>query len=134
MWKLNKPDVYLLNINGEEYKCSCPYFIGMAGIGGPGELQCEQSPNEQPLPAARFFRRCCVDPSFCNYYVDRVKQEYGLGMKIRLIEMKGESKAEMSEGLEGDIVHIDDIGQLHMKWSNGRTLPLSVYEDTFEVI
>ena len=40
----------------------------------------------------------------------------------------------MPEGLEGKVEHVDDIGQIHMKWDNGRTLPLVVYLDFFDTI
>ena len=40
----------------------------------------------------------------------------------------------MPEGTEGTVDMVDDIGQIHMKWDNGRTLALVPGEDSFSVI
>ena len=37
-------------------------------------------------------------------------------------------------GSEGIITLVDDIGQLHVKWDNGRTLALIPEEDEYEII
>ena len=41
---------------------------------------------------------------------------------------------DMPPGLEGEVHRVDDIGQIHMKWENGRTLPLNTETDSFSVI
>ena len=60
------------------------------------------------------------------------KKKYTRGTRIRLNEMKGEP--QMYSGLEGTVLHVDDIGQIVMRWDNGSGLSLNVYEDSFTVI
>ena len=42
--------------------------------------------------------------------------------------------APIVPGTEGEVDFVDDIGQLHMKWDNGRTLALAPGEDSFTVL
>ena len=37
-------------------------------------------------------------------------------------------------GTEGTVDHIDDMGTLHMRWDNGRTLGVCLEEDEVERI
>lgn len=60
------------------------------------------------------------------------KALYQKGMRIRLNYMEGES--DMPSGLKGTVQHVDDIGQIHMKWDNGRTLALNSDKDSFSII
>ena len=39
--------------------------------------------------------------------------------------------APVPSGIRGTVVHVDDAGQIHMKWDNGRTLALVPGEDSF---
>lgn len=64
--------------------------------------------------------------------VKKVKEMYPAGTKIRLHCM--EREMDMLPGLEGTVRHVDDIGQIHMEWENGRTLPLNTETDSFSVI
>jgi len=34
-------------------------------------------------------------------------------------------------GTRGTVASVDDIGQIHMRWDNGRSLPLNTDEDSF---
>lgn len=52
-----------------------------------------------------------------------IKEQYPPGTRIRLTEMQ-DPYAPVPPGTEGTIDHVDDAGQLHMKWDNGRTLAL----------
>ena len=61
--------------------------------------------------------------------IDRIKEEYPPGSHVKLIEMKGEP--HMPYGLNGTVMAIDDIGQIHVNWENGSTLALTE-EDRFE--
>ena len=64
--------------------------------------------------------------------VQRIKDQYPPGTRIRLDHMQ-DSQA-VPDGTEGTVDLVDDIGQLHMKWDNGRTLALVPGEDSFSVI
>ena len=64
--------------------------------------------------------------------VNYIKMRYPEGTRIRLNYMK-DSQAVPS-GTEGSVVMVDSIGQIHMKWDNGRTLTIVPGEDSFSVI
>lgn len=62
--------------------------------------------------------------------VEKLREMYPEGTKIILQEMQGESR--MAKGLKGTVTHVDDAGQIHMKWENGSSLVLNVEVDTFK--
>ncbi|BAE81859.1 DUF4314 domain-containing protein [Desulfitobacterium hafniense] len=62
-----------------------------------------------------------------------VKEQYPPGTRIRLIEMQ-DPYAPVPPGTEGEVDFIDDAAQIHMKWSNGRSLALIPGVDRFTVI
>jgi len=64
--------------------------------------------------------------------VERLKDMYPKGTRIRLAAMSGEP--DMSPGLMGTVDFVDDIGQLQMTWDNGRTLALVPGEDSFSAV
>lgn len=64
--------------------------------------------------------------------VERLKQMYPKGTRIRLAAMSGE--LDMLSGLMGTVDVVDDIGQLQMTWDNGRTLALVPGEDSFSAV
>ena len=65
--------------------------------------------------------------------VQRIKDQYPPGTRIRLNSM-ADPWSPVPDGTEGTVDMVDDIGQLHMKWDNGRTLSLVPGEDSFSVI
>lgn len=64
--------------------------------------------------------------------VERLKKMYPKDTPIRLLSMRGEP--QMTPGMEGKVLAVDDIGQIHVSWENGSTLALNVEEDRFEII
>lgn len=56
-----------------------------------------------------------------------------IGKRIRLIQM-GNDPDPIEPGTEGTIDHVDGIGQIHVKWDNGRTLAIVPEEDKYEII
>ena len=62
--------------------------------------------------------------------VEFIKEQYPPGTRIRLNSMD-DPYAPIAPGTEGEVDFVDDIGQLHMKWDNGRTLALVPGEDSF---
>ena len=64
--------------------------------------------------------------------VERLKEMYPKGTRIRLAAMAGE--LDMPPGLMGTVDFVDDIGQLQMTWDNGRTLALVPGEDSFSAV
>lgn len=57
---------------------------------------------------------------------------YKPGDRIELIHM--EDSQAVPEGTKGTINHIDDIGQLHMSWDNGRSLAVNLDVDIIRKI
>ena len=64
--------------------------------------------------------------------VERLKKLYPVGTKVKLIEMADVQAPP--EGTIGEVDYIDDIGTIHVKWSNGSSLGLIIGEDKFEII
>lgn len=61
------------------------------------------------------------------------KEKYPKGTRIELISMD-DPYAPLEPGTKGTVVHVDDMGTIHMQWDNGRTLGLIPGEDSFKVI
>lgn len=60
-----------------------------------------------------------------------IKAMYPKGTKVVLDYMEGE--ADMPSGLAGTVQFVDDIGQIHVQWENGRSLALNAETDRFRV-
>lgn len=54
--------------------------------------------------------------------IERLKERYPAGTVVRLGQMEGEH--QMPSGMEGKVIGVDDIGQIHVEWENGSTLAL----------
>lgn len=54
------------------------------------------------------------------------------GSRIKLLSMRGEPS--MDWGSTGTVVRIDDAGQIHVKWDNGRNLAVIPGLDHFSLI
>ena len=65
--------------------------------------------------------------------IENIGKEYKPGQRIRLLHME-DPYAPVPDGAEGEIVSIDDAGQLHIKWDNGRSLALVPGVDSFVLI
>lgn len=62
-----------------------------------------------------------------------LRERYPTGTVIRLIRMD-DPFAPVPPGMVGEVAIIDDAGNIHMKWRNGRSLALIEGVDDFEVI
>lgn len=61
------------------------------------------------------------------------KEMYPKGTRLELISME-DPYAPIEPGTKGTVEFVDDMGQIHMKWDNGRTLALIPSEDEFKRI
>ena len=64
----------------------------------------------------------------------KLKQEFPPGTRILLNQMNDtymDGKFAVQSGIRGTVDHIDDGGALHMRWDNGRSLPLMPEADDF---
>lgn len=64
--------------------------------------------------------------------IQQIKGQFAPGVKIKLIHMAGEP--QMMSGITGVVSFVDDIGQIHMKWETGSSLPLNIEVDKFEIL
>ena len=62
-----------------------------------------------------------------------LRERYPAGTKIRLAHMD-DPYAPIPDGTVGEVQYIDDGGNIHMIWQNGRTLSLIEGADSFTII
>lgn len=60
----------------------------------------------------------------------RYKEQYPLGTRIVLNQMS-DPFAPVPSGTKGSVKYVDDMGQIHMHWDNGRSLAVIPGEDSF---
>lgn len=64
--------------------------------------------------------------------IERLRKQYPAGTQIILQNMKGER--QMPSGLTGEVAYVDDMGSVHVNWSNGSSLALIPGEDDFDIV
>ena len=64
--------------------------------------------------------------------VEALCDKYPAGTRIRLTRMLDDDP--VPEGTCGSVMFVDDAGNIHMKWDNGRGLALIEGVDWFEII
>ena len=69
---------------------------------------------------------------FDREFAQRIKAQYPEGTRIRLEHMT--DPQAVPSGTEGTVIGVDSIGQIMMKWDNGRSLSLIPGEDSFSII
>ena len=62
-----------------------------------------------------------------------IREQFPPGTRVRL-DFMNDPYAPVTPGTEGTIALVDDAGQIHMKWADGRTLLLIPGEDRFTVL
>ena len=63
-------------------------------------------------------------------YAERMQNQYPEGTRLLLNSMN-DPYAPVPPGTRGTVDFVDDAGQIHMKWDNGRTLAILPSEDDF---
>lgn len=61
--------------------------------------------------------------------IAQIKQNYPPGTRIQLIQM--EDQWAVPAGTRGTVEYVDDQGQIHPKWDNGRSLAVLPQVDQF---
>ena len=62
-----------------------------------------------------------------------LRERYPAGTRIRLNHMD-DPYAPVPDGTVGEVQYVDDAGNIHMVWENGRTLSLIEGVDDFTII
>lgn len=65
-------------------------------------------------------------------WLDFLREQFPKNSRIQLTEM-GDDSQSLPTGSTGKLDYIDDAGQFHVNWDNGRTLVLVLGEDHFSV-
>jgi len=65
--------------------------------------------------------------------IEIIKKKYPSGTRIQLLSTMNDMQG-VEEGTKGTVIHVDDIGTIHMRWDNGRGLGLIPGEDNFKVL
>ena len=66
-------------------------------------------------------------------WLDFLREQYPKGTRIKLNSMS-DPFSPILPGTKGTVQFVDDVGTVHMKWDNGRTLGLVIGEDSFSTI
>ena len=64
--------------------------------------------------------------------IKMLRREYPAGTKVELLEM--DDRQAPPVGTIGEVIAVDDIGQLVMKWQNGSGLSLIPGVDSFRKV
>lgn len=64
--------------------------------------------------------------------IEQTKKQFPEGTRIELVKMEDEHA--VPAGTKGTVESVDDMGTIHMKWDNGRTLGLVPGVDKFKEI
>ena len=65
-------------------------------------------------------------------YLEQLRKQYPKGTKLQLISMRNE-KYPILPGTVGEVTHIDDIGNIHVRWQNGSSLAIIPEVDSLRV-
>jgi len=65
--------------------------------------------------------------------IQRIKEQYPQGTRIELNHMD-DPYHPVPEGTLGTVKHVDDAGQIHVKWDNGRGLAIIPEVDHFSIV
>lgn len=70
---------------------------------------------------------------FTREQIEILKALYPAGTRIQLFSME-DPYSDFPAGIKGTVVLVDDMGTIHMKWDNGRTLGIIPGVDSFRKI
>lgn len=66
--------------------------------------------------------------------VNDIKLQYPAGTRIVMDQMEPKEPRPIPPGTKGTVHHVDDIGQIHCDWDNGRYLAAVPEVDKFHIV
>ena len=66
--------------------------------------------------------------------LDDLRRYYPKGSRVKLIRMDDPYCQDLKPGMLGTIMHVDDIGTIHIAWDCGSTLGVVYGEDLCTVV
>ena len=59
-----------------------------------------------------------------------LREQYPAGCRVRLTRMNDPYRPDLKEGSLGTVMHVDDIGTIHVAWDCGSSLGVVLGEDS----
>ena len=63
-----------------------------------------------------------------------LRKRYPIGFRVKLIRMNDPYSRDLKPGMIGTVMHVDDIGTIHVSWDCGSTLGVVYGEDSCTVV
>lgn len=64
--------------------------------------------------------------------LDKIKELYPIGCRVRLVEMQ--DKYPVKKGTFGTVMDVNPLGDLEVKWDDGRSLSIILEVDRIEKV
>ena len=62
--------------------------------------------------------------------LERLRKDYPIGCRVELTMMSDPYNTRLSPGEKGTVMHVDDIGTIHVRWDCGSSLGVVFGEDS----
>ena len=62
--------------------------------------------------------------------LEHLRQEYPVGCRVELTRMGDPFNTRLVPGEKGTVMHVDDIGTIHVRWDCGSSLGVVYGEDS----
>ena len=67
-------------------------------------------------------------------HLKALREQYPRGCRVRLNHMNDPYRRDLTEGAMGTVIHVDDIGTIHVAWDCGSTLGVVYGVDSCTVV
>ena len=69
-----------------------------------------------------------------THLLETIRNSYPAGARVELIHMDDPYNKKLKPGCRGTVIHVDDIGTIHVAWDCGSSLGVVYGEDSCRVI
>lgn len=63
-------------------------------------------------------------------HLKAIRERYPVGCRVKLIHMHDPYMGKLTEGALGTVLHVDDMGTIHVDWDCGSSLGVVIGEDS----